>query len=169
MSKTALTQKWSELIAEHGYTQVPNLLLQSQAALHITTSELCILLQILSYKWTPRHPYPSVKRLSTQSGLAQKTVRNNIARLENKGLLKRIYRANQSSLIDFEPLIEKLNLIAPIRAARRPKMAIRGSPNLATKEEKLRKKTIKRRGNFTNNRSEPLRVIIERRYEKLNH
>ena len=143
--------KWTLLIAKSGYTALPNLLIQHQADLGITPSEMAVVIGLLAKKWSKSNPYPSVKTLSRQSGLAANTVRNQLRRLERKGLIKRKFRQGTSSEYDFAPMVERLKSYAqlkqtPIQKQIPPRSNMNSPPhsNSDTKEEAAMKTKRKR-------------------------
>lgn len=107
---------WSESISERGYTRVPNLLLQYQAELNITPGEMCVLMQLLSFKWKAEMPYPSVRQVAERMGKSQDTVQRHTRSLESKGLLKRVPQPRDvhkgTNKYDTQPLVARLDKIA---------------------------------------------------------
>jgi DNA-binding transcriptional MocR family regulator len=106
--QSSFNNKWGDDLQALGYTAVPNCLLTCQAQLGIASCELNILLQVLSFKFDTRHPFPSLRAISKQTGLAVNTIRRNLRSLENKGMIKRLYRTGDTNLYDIEPLIRLL-------------------------------------------------------------
>jgi DNA-binding MarR family transcriptional regulator len=104
--------KWSLAIEKHGYTDVPNILLYSIAALDITAPEFLTMTSILSFKWDENNPFPSVRSISARTNSSPRNVRKHIASLERKGLLKRIPCTYQTNKYDFVQLNNKLDVLA---------------------------------------------------------
>lgn len=100
--------RWSSDLEVLGYTSVPNCLITCQVQLGITSSELNVLLQVLSFKYDTRMPFPSLGSMAKQSGLAVGTIRRNLRSLENKGLISRITREGLTNCFDVTPLILRL-------------------------------------------------------------
>jgi DNA-binding MarR family transcriptional regulator len=106
-------EKWSEGIAKHHFTMIPNLLLINMAYLKMTPSELLILLILEKYRYTAEsYSYPSIETIAKLSGYQERSVTRLLTAMENKGFMSRSYRRNNSSIYDFDPLIEKLERIA---------------------------------------------------------
>jgi DNA-binding transcriptional ArsR family regulator len=115
MAKTSeykLEDKWSEAIMAHGWVGVPNLLLLHRSALGLTIPECYLLICLETYRWSDKHPWPSIEKLALRVGLSGRQVRSHISSIETKGLIKRIYQKDNASLYDIEPLINKLDKYA---------------------------------------------------------
>lgn len=110
--KYTFADKWSVPIERHGYTSLPNLLLSHQAELNITSGELTIICQLLSFKWTSSDPWPSVELLSKQTGMSPSTVRTHIRKLDKKGLVTRVFRKGATNEYNFRALQERLEIWA---------------------------------------------------------
>ena len=104
--------KWSPIIAATDFTIIPHILIRNQARLGIADAEMVILILIFSYKFDQRHPFPSVPTLSGHIGKTPNAVRGNLRSLQKKGYIKRIYRNNDSSKYDLNPLIRVLECYA---------------------------------------------------------
>ena len=126
-----LARKWDERVINHGWVGVPNLLLEHQGRLQITSSELNVLLALMTFWQSNDHPaHPSIKNISKMLGKTEKTIQNNIRSLSNrdnkpnglehilpqnwKGFIS-VHRRNSpenngnlTNLYRFKPLIEVL-------------------------------------------------------------
>jgi DNA-binding transcriptional regulator YhcF (GntR family) len=101
--------KWGEVTAQHGFTQVPNLLLGCQGHLGLTDGEVITLVNLASF-WFSKNGniYPSIKTLTKFSGKSYTTIQKRLRTLEEKGFIKRVQRMNTSSKYELGPCIEKL-------------------------------------------------------------
>ena len=113
-NKYSFEKKWSSSIAKHGYTEVPNLILQYQPELKMTTPELRTLIAILSFKWDSKNPWPSNSSIGKRANTTSSTVRKHVSKLEEKGLLRRIGRRGFTNKYDVSPLKEKLEELAKL-------------------------------------------------------
>ncbi len=106
----SLAAKWSEAIAEDGFTMVPNSLLKHYGQLGLTPSEFLILVNIESYRWeADNFPFPSVETLAKRVDMKTRTVTRIITRLhKDKRLIIRRPRRNTSNEYSFYPIIYKL-------------------------------------------------------------
>ncbi|WP_435170411.1 helix-turn-helix domain-containing protein [Falsirhodobacter sp. 1013] len=144
-TESSTTRIFGAKVMEHGYTALPNILLRAQNKLEITTTQFNILAQLLSYWIDPkRPPFPSKKELAGRMGITSDTLRINVAKLENMGLIQREQRKTASGdygsntyLLD--GLVRKLNkLEVKFDEERKEKERLR-----STVEARRPRKTIK--------------------------
>ncbi|MEK7059298.1 MAG: helix-turn-helix domain-containing protein [Patescibacteria group bacterium] len=152
-SSYSFKNKWSSEIAKWGYTPIPNLLIYNQSKLDITSSEMAVLLQLLTHMWDDRHPYPAASTLCKRSGMALQTVRTNIRRLEAKGLLRRKFRkalSNEYELTSLKAILQRIATTEqpPVQKRIPPysKTSISNYPKMETKEDPFSKKNKLKRG-----------------------
>lgn len=106
-------EKWSPAILKHGFTMIPNVLLDNVYGMGITASQLGVLLILERYRWLrDEEVFPSYKTIGKQSGQSERTVERCIEQLKKDELLLVTPRVGKSSLYDTTPLIELLNEIA---------------------------------------------------------
>ena len=80
-----LSRKWGERVINHGWVGVPTLLLEHQGRLQITSSELNVLLALMTFWQSNDHPaHPSIKNISKMLGKTEKTIQNNIRSLSHR-------------------------------------------------------------------------------------
>lgn len=137
MDNASFSQKWSPRIKlTAGFTQVPNLLLDNQAKLNITTSELVTLTHIIRYVKLDKSSAVSIEKIASLTGSSHKTHRRNIRELEKKGLVKRFYRKGEPSVYHLKCLVDKLDNLASgstqNRAPPMPKSGSQDYPNTGT-------------------------------------
>ena len=106
------SNKWSPAIQDHGYTNIPNLLLVYRKALGITPSEFIVIVAIESFRWDNRRPYPSLEAISKRACLSRRRTRAVVETLEGKGYVKRTRRTGQTNLYNIEWLIHRLDQFA---------------------------------------------------------
>lgn len=106
----SFSAKWSEEIADDGFTMVPNALLKHYGQLGLTPSEFLVLVNIESYRWeADDFPYPTVETLATRVNMKTRTVTRLITRLhKDKRLIIRRPRRNTSNEYSFHPIIYRL-------------------------------------------------------------
>jgi DNA-binding MarR family transcriptional regulator len=136
--------KWSSAIEEHGYTNIPNLLLFKRKALGITPNELLVIMCIESFRWDRRDPWPSEASISKRAHISTRSVRRLISSLESKQLVTRAHRRGQTNIYQMSPLIRKLDQYAisslPIGKKRPPgedKKRFAGRTRLSAKEDSM--------------------------------
>ncbi len=106
---------WGKVLIEHkGYLSVPNVFLREFHRLGIKPMAALVFLNLMSRK-SPKHPCPapSLKRLATELGISQRSVRDHLKELEDKGFIQRDYRRegngrNQTTRYDLERVKSKL-------------------------------------------------------------
>ena len=106
----SLSAKWSEEIAEDGFTMLPNALLKHYGQLGLTPSEFLVLVNIESYRWeADDFPYPTVETLAKRVSMKTRTVTRLVTRLHSdKKLIIRRPRRNTSNEYSFHPMIYRL-------------------------------------------------------------
>lgn len=165
-STHAFSNKWSPRLKTGGFTEIPNALIRNQGKLGITDAEMVILISLASFKWDRQMPYPSVATLSSYSGKSIGAVRNNLRSLDTKGLIKRVYRDNQTSKYDLRPLIKILeNCAQPIDKSTPPHQKS-GTPAyliIDTKEYSLTNTKI-RRHRTGSGKPAPIGKLLKERY-----
>jgi DNA-binding transcriptional regulator YhcF (GntR family) len=116
-----IAEKWSQPVAERGFTQIPNYLLLLNQFLdrehRLSPVELLVLLQLVGNWWRKGElPFPSMGTLATRCGVSDRQIQRAIGRLEKLGLLKRVNRRNKgiiaSNQYDLQPLVEFLGEVA---------------------------------------------------------
>jgi predicted transcriptional regulator len=103
------SEKWSPEIEQHGFTQVPNLLLACQGHLGLKDGELTTLLQLLTF-WFDHdgRVYPSIATLARFSHKGYSTVQKRLRALEEKDFVKRHRNEGTSSNYDLTPCVIQL-------------------------------------------------------------
>ncbi len=76
------------------------------------------LIQLLSYKWGAKHPFPKFARIAQRMGMTETAVRGYARNLEKKKCLSRIAHAGRSNEFDLTPLFVKLEELLP--SSKRP-------------------------------------------------
>lgn len=116
---SSTTRIFGPKVMEHGYTALPNILLRAQAALEINTTQFNIIAQLLSYWIDPaRPPFPTKAELAKRMGITPDTLRINIAKLEDRGFIRREQRTTSvgdysSNTYHLEGLVNKLKKLQP--------------------------------------------------------
>lgn len=80
-----LEKKWGKSVTDKGWVAIPKLLIQNQSKLKLTTSELSVLLVLLSEWWGATSPViPSARRIGEMTGKSERTVYKLIKSLAEK-------------------------------------------------------------------------------------
>jgi helix-turn-helix protein len=88
-------KKWTVALMDAGYTVLPSIILEKQAALGLDAIDINILLHLATYWWYSDNPaHPTKGRIARAMGVDASTVRRRIARLEKDELIQREKRFN---------------------------------------------------------------------------
>lgn len=86
-------EKWGEVVdggSYNGFTIIPEVLLRNQGELKITTIEMLVLINLISYWWfVDKRPFPGDKKIADRMGLNARSVQRAMKGLEKKGLITR--------------------------------------------------------------------------------
>lgn len=104
---------YGQAIAKQNVAPIPIALFRYQKDLNLSFQELCFVCHLLSYRWTTKNPYPSIKQLSDLTGVSEKTLHSYKKSLVEKKLLfihNRFDASNGqlSNEYDLTPLFETL-------------------------------------------------------------
>lgn len=95
-----------------GWTVLPNVIIEKQAALGLTTTDVCILLHLAKFWWEAgRAPFPAKKTIALAIGVTPRTVQRRIEAMEKLGLIRREERrtdhGSNTNLYHLDGLIAK--------------------------------------------------------------
>lgn len=132
-------KKWSRTLMKTGWTVLPNIIIEKQAALGLTTTDVCILLHLAKHWWKAgESPWPAKKTIAQAIGKDPRTVQRRIEAMEKLGLIRREERrtaqGSKTNLYHLDGLIAKAKPFA--NEALREKERRR-----AAEEARLRRKT----------------------------
>ena len=127
------TARWGgepEIFAD-GYLSVPTKFLRGYALLDppLTPGEALFVLQLMTFKWDTKAPFPAYKRISTVMGVSDKMARRYAQGLEKKGYLRRRFQERAPNQFDLSGLFETLadvTKISPKRRRERANEAMKG-------------------------------------------
>lgn len=117
--KRRAEDKFGVPVMKHGYTMLPNLLLQAQGRLEIGHAEFNVLVQLIFHWWdADRDPHPAKDTIARRMGISPRQVQRYLTNLEEAKLIKRIERfsgrkAQIANAYDLSPLVQKLGAIEP--------------------------------------------------------
>lgn len=116
-----IATKWGLPIAERGFSQLPNYLIQINQFIEpdkrLSSLELLLLIQLSGAWWKKSEmPFPAMRTLAIRCGTSERQVLRAISHLEELNLLKRVKRRTDgliaSNAYDLSPLITILEEIA---------------------------------------------------------
>ena len=115
-----------------GFQVVPDLLLKNQEALHLSPTELIVLLNIAMHWWYPeQRPFPRSSIIAKRMGVQTRTVQRAMERLRELGLMQRITETTpegeERQVCDFSGLVAKLAKLAETDRDYIHRMSARGA------------------------------------------
>jgi predicted transcriptional regulator len=117
--KRRAEDKFGAAVMKHGYTMLPNLLIQAQGKLEVGHAEFNILVQLISHWWeADKNPHPAKETIARRMGISGRQVQRYLTRLERAGLIERIerfagHKAQLSNAYSLNGLVHKLAEIEP--------------------------------------------------------
>ena len=111
--------KYSAPVINHGYTMLPNLLLQAQGRLNISHAQFNILVQLIGHWWeADKEPHPAKETIARRMGVSPRQIQRYLTELEKAELIKRIerfkgHKAQTSNGYALDGLVAKLKEIEP--------------------------------------------------------
>lgn len=111
--------KYTAAVMKHGYTMLPNLLLQAQGRLQIGHAEFNVLVQLIAHWWdADKDPHPAKETIARRMGVSGRQVQRYLTALEKAGLIKRIerfkgHKAQTTNGYALDGLVAKLKEIEP--------------------------------------------------------
>jgi hypothetical protein len=105
-------EKWSVTLMDAGWTVVPSIVLEKQAALGLDAIDVNILLHLAKHWWYRENPpHPSKVSIAKAMGIDPSTVRKRIARMESESLIQREARykklgGQETNFYHFDGLIK---------------------------------------------------------------
>lgn len=102
--------RWTEKIAEAGWTPVSDYFLDTYASLvpQITSMEAMLIIHLVAHKWTKAAPFPGYTTLAKHMGITPTSVRNHARSLEKKGYLRREARVSKTNKFHLDGLFKAL-------------------------------------------------------------
>lgn len=96
-----------------GFTSIPNILIEHQRSLGITTTQMCTLVVLMKYLWSSEEKTPpTYDRISASIGITKPTVRRSINRLVELGLLKKTQTAFSINQYDLSGLVDAVQKLS---------------------------------------------------------
>jgi hypothetical protein len=100
-------RKWGKPLMDAGYTVIPNVIIEKQAALGMDAVDFAIVVVLASHWWAAeRPPYPSKGRIAAALDVDVSVVRKRITKMVKLGILER--RARRRSGVPNEYLLAGL-------------------------------------------------------------
>jgi DNA-binding transcriptional regulator YhcF (GntR family) len=122
--------KWGKQVAERGFTQIPNYLMQINKFVdddnRLSPTEMIILLQLVATWWKKDElPFPSMSTLAEWANISERQVQRAVKSLEEKKFIikdrKKVRGIVASNVYDLSPLVKILNDVAEVYVNKHPR------------------------------------------------
>jgi hypothetical protein len=96
-TKTRSEQKWGRELIAAGFTIIPDIIIEKQAALGLKPLDFAVLMVLCTYWWDPDKPArPGKQRVADALGILPRTVQKSVQKMEKLGILTRVARKNRA-------------------------------------------------------------------------
>jgi DNA-binding transcriptional regulator YhcF (GntR family) len=128
---SSFVARYGRVIARHGVAAVPRAVFTHQKVLALTAQQVWFVTYIFSFQWDTALPYPSIRRMSTQTGYSTVQLHNIKSELVEAGYLRLVRRINMeggqdTNAYDFSGLLEAIR--AQLQPAPEPSGGQNGTP-----------------------------------------
>jgi DNA-binding MarR family transcriptional regulator len=101
-------ERWTPRLAKTGWTPICDYFLKNCRRLKVSPTEAMVIIQLMSFKWDAKAPFPSLKTIANRMGITATSVRSHIRNLEKRELLLRRMMVGTTNRFFLEPLFQKL-------------------------------------------------------------
>ena len=110
-SDSRIVVRFGDRMLDAGHTAVPNLVLRHYARLGVTPAELVFVLEVWTFWWSERDPFPSLGTIADRMGISRRQARNYVHSLKERGHLAVTERSapgrgQLTSEYDFGPFLD---------------------------------------------------------------
>jgi DNA-binding transcriptional ArsR family regulator len=136
-------KKWTKPLIEAGWTVIPSIIIEKQAALGLDPLDMNIIVHLAQYWWQADNlPHPSVERIAVSLGVKPRTIQKRIKALQAAKLITRSERrrgdnGNDTNLYSFEGLIIAAQPFAKEKLVEKAKAIDEKNKRLERKKPKL--------------------------------
>ena len=136
-------KKWTKPLMDSGWSVLPNIIIEKQAALGLDPLDMNIILHLVQYWWVPDNlPHPSVATIAEAIGVTPRTVQKRIRAMEELRLMERKERrytkfGSATNLYSFEGLIREVTPFAEEKLAKKAKDRATEKARIKSKKPKL--------------------------------
>ena len=126
-----------------GWSALPNIIIEKQAALGLDPLDMNIILHLVQYWWVADNlPHPSVSTIAEAIGVTPRTVQKRIKALEELDLMKREERRHTkygsvTNLYSFDGLIKAVAPFAKEKLAKKEEAEAAEKARIKSKKPKL--------------------------------
>ena len=136
-------KKWSKPLMDAGWSVLPNIIIEKQAALGLDPLDMNIILHLVQYWWVADNlPHPSVSTIADAIGVTPRTIQKRIKALEELGLMEREERRHTkygsvTNLYSFNGLIKAVAPFAEEKLAKKAEDQAADKARVKSKKPKL--------------------------------
>lgn len=115
-------KRWTPALVKNGWTPISDDFLRYYGTIYpeISNSEAMFIVQLMSWKWDEKKPYPGFKTVAKRMGISATQARAHARSLENKKYLKRIMRVGTTNRFDLTPLFQAIETEAKKHPKQKP-------------------------------------------------
>lgn len=103
--------RWTPRLAKAGWTPICDYFLKNLRRLNVSPTEAMVIIQLMSFKWDEKAPFPALKTIANRLGITSTSVRSHIRKLEKRKLLTRSFTTGTTNRFFLEPLFLKLEAL----------------------------------------------------------
>jgi DNA-binding transcriptional regulator YhcF (GntR family) len=136
-------RKWTKPLIEAGWTCIPSIIIEKQAALGLDPLDMNIIVHLAQYWWQADNlPHPSVERIAASLGVKPRTIQKRIRALHAAKMITRSERrrgdnGNDTNHYSFEGLIAAAQPFAKEKLVEKAKAIEEKKKRLERKKPKL--------------------------------
>jgi len=136
-------KKWSKTLMDAGWTVIPSVFIERQAAFGLDAIDMNIIVHLAHYWWHPdKLPYPSIKTIATAIGLKPRAVQKRLRALQASNFIecherKLASNTNDTNVYSFKGLIAAARPYAEEILAKKAEAIENKKKRLASKKPKL--------------------------------
>ena len=136
-------KKWTKPLMDAGWSVLPNIIIEKQAALGLDPLDMNIILHLVQYWWVAANlPHPSVATIAEAIGVTPRTIQKRIKVLGELGLIEREERRHTrygsvTNLYSFKGLIKAVAPFAKEKLAKKDKAQAAEKARIKSKKPKL--------------------------------
>jgi hypothetical protein len=144
--------RYGRVISRYGVAAIPKAIFTLQKGLGLDPQQVWFVCYILSYQWDTALPYPSISRMSRQTGYSKVRLHEIKASLVTAGYLRIVHRHTgdgglDTNAYDFSPLLEAIRvMLEPAPPAFDSEQGAEASPSARAASEHELPMRRKRRG-----------------------
>ena len=136
-------KKWTKPLMDSGWSVLPNIIIEKQAALGLDPMDMNIILHLVQYWWVADNPpHPSVATIAEAISVTPRTIQKRITAMTELGLMERkerrhTRRGSDTNLYSFDGLIKAVAPFAEEKLAKKAEAQAAEKARIKSKKPKL--------------------------------